>query len=1383
MCDFQRLDKKRVSRDDRVVTIAAGFAVTDERFLDARKRREAVSAAEELLTLAVVLLAAPETFAARGGDALPRAALDAAARGVGAAVAGGDRYCASFAWRAVLVFEKALRSSVPSVRAAAASALARRDASGRNDFADACAALLFRRHDVGVPRPSFFNLRRWWDVALAEPEYRAANAARETGLTRGKKLDAAWRGAYLTPWRIVARAKARAFVEFDVGGIETGRSDGRGDERMHLFLRALDPTGASLGGTPLAEAGLDAADAEQASLKELRTKLRRDRARRARQKASERRSASDDFFSVDATDAFSDAFSSLSDESSDDFDLARGSDEALAQSHYAPDVSARRRAERHERRDAKAYGVTAAAVAAASLRRFAPPRRNFAEPPRRSWRRFLLSFGASAGLREARKKQDALRINLANRTLASLLDAALGGEGDQVRAANAPANADVADDERRRQNKSSPLVFLRTIADAASGRGVTATAVDGGAIAGGHGHARSGPDAIPEPLPALTYRAMAFLFLGLVVETPPPPRPGAVPPAGAAAAAAAAAALALRGGGVPAFLKTDYFDGGDPAATPPSRTYLAAALRACGGVDRPPLVASRASEFVTALAARRRTRGALLRALAAVMADAAAPTLNPKRVALDEDARVTLCVRALGMARRAAELARRDRVVAAQLSILAAHAHLRGDRAALVGDKDAESNTNTRSRRRMFLKLRASAACDAARRVDRDSLVAASRGATRLLGDASPDVRVAAAGAIAALATVLVAAEASFAAAAVAARVGECHADRGDGDVPAGRWSVPRDDWQQGLGEGDDDMVPEGDAVAEAAEEGAAEEEAAEEERAEKKKKEAPKRSRHADFSAPVKEEESTRTRLEEDEALDPEKALPSGDRRTPNAAKTKKTSAATDPLEGAFVPAATSRLFDSARLLVSLDRAAAQDTHPGARDALLAAREAVASARARAVAAARRVATGGVLGAHVSTWASLCADASLPGVVDATVTLKFEALVRPMRRRIAEARRLSRQQVDANAAGDVDVEAARALEWEARRATEEEVAAYGLLDEGDDVDDVEDKKTKTRTAATDAAGVFTSAPASIAAYGSRETSNVQGVAEIVSSRGAPRDAEIESASESASSRAAREAEAFAKKKKPKSPTKTRVTSPVRVAETLDEAHVAYLARVKRLARRAAESHDDAPLTAGELVRTTGPTKQTVAAVMTMLGRSVAKQHEKHEHAARARVAHRWREAREKDARREAEKNIPLHLLRRGGNPPLTNATNVASSSREARVSRAPVDLAALRAARRDAPPGGDMQLSRPTGSRPALERARAADAFRRVAETDTHRDAVAARRAKQAAEDAVKAARKAEISRRYYGTDTFKKPVVKKNLDADGPRVVKDSSGRTWMM
>jgi hypothetical protein len=852
---------------------------------------------------------------------------------------------------------------------------------------------------------------------------------------------------------------------------------------------------------------------------------------------------------------------------------------------------------------------------------------------------------------------------------------------------------------------------------------------------------------------------MALVFLGVVVETPAPPRPGAVPPAGAAAAMAAAAALALRGGGVPAFLKTDYVvlrsDGSEgKRRTPPSRTYLAAALRACGGVDRPPLVASRASEFVTELAARRRMRGALLRRLAEVMADvAAAPTgVDPDTslAALDEDARVTICVRALGLARRAGDLARRDRAVAAQLSILAAHANLRGDRAALDGDV-SETGTETK----MFLKLRARAACDAARRTDRDSLVAASRNAVRLLGDASPDVRVAAAGALKALATVLVAAEASFAAAAVASRVGECHADRGDADVPAGRWSVPRDDWEQGLGEGDDDMAPEGVAVAEAAGEEAAEEEAAE------KKAAAPKRSRHADFGRPGKEDGrggdkrlgSSSDGEAETRALDPGTNEPRPRPRPRDVEKgkeyrttttaTAKMSAATDPLEGVFVPPDVSRRFDSARMLVSLDRAAREDTHPGARDALFAARDAVAAARARALSAARRVATGGVLGAHVAAWAALTADAPLPGVVDAAARLKFEALVRPTRRRIAEARRLSRQEVDAAAAGDVDVEAARRLESEARAATEAAAAAYGLIDApaGEDVS---------------AAALFAAVEGEIGAF----------------PRPSGPAAKLESSNLESSN-----------PRNPKSP-RHRVTSPGGGAAPPPHAPPAYLARVKAQARRGADA-PDAPLTAGELVRTTGPTPQTVAAVRVMLGRSIAKQHERHEHAARARVANRWREAREKDARRAAVENQPPHLLRKGTTKMKTNATNVSVSqteSKEGARSRAPVDLASLRAARREAPPGGDMQLSRPTGSRPALERTRATEAFRRVAETRAP-DAVAARRAKQLAEEAAKAARKAEVSRRYYGAETFKKPVVKKNLDADGPRVVKDSSGRTWMM
>jgi len=388
-------------------------------------------------------------------------------------------------------------------------------------------------------------------------------------------------------------------------------------------------------------------------------------------------------------------------------------------------------------------------------------------------------------------------------------------------------------------------------------------------------------------------------------------------------------------------------------------------------------------------------------------------------------------------------------------------------------------------------------------------------------------------------------------------------------------------------------------------------------------------------------------------------------------------------------------------------------------------------------------VATGGVLGAHVAAWAALTADAPLPGVVDAAARLKFEALVRPTRRRIAEARRLSRQEVDAAAAGDVDVEAARRLESEARAATEAAAAAYGLIDApaGEDVS---------------AAALFAAVEGEIGAF----------------PRPSGPAAKLESSNLESSN-----------PRNPKSP-RHRVTSPVRVAAPADDAHRAYLARVKAQARRGADA-PDAPLTAGELVRTTGPTPQTVAAVRVMLGRSIAKQHERHEHAARARVANRWREAREKDARRAAVENQPPHLLRKGTTKMKTNATNVSVSqteSKEGARSRAPVDLASLRAARREAPPGGDMQLSRPTGSRPALERTRATEAFRRVAETRAP-DAVAARRAKQLAEEAAKAARKAEVSRRYYGAETFKKPVVKKNLDADGPRVVKDSSGRTWMM
>ena len=168
-CD-SRLDKTRASRDDRGHH-RGGFAVTDERFRDKAKHADAVNAAEELITLAVVALSSPAAFAAR----LRRASrgADAAAR-IGAAIAGGDRYCASFAWRAVAVFEEALGRKCP--RCAPPRRRSPKDPTGRNDFAGVrrrcCSATRRRRR-----RPPSSTCggggrraRRAW--------YRAANAAR-----------------------------------------------------------------------------------------------------------------------------------------------------------------------------------------------------------------------------------------------------------------------------------------------------------------------------------------------------------------------------------------------------------------------------------------------------------------------------------------------------------------------------------------------------------------------------------------------------------------------------------------------------------------------------------------------------------------------------------------------------------------------------------------------------------------------------------------------------------------------------------------------------------------------------------------------------------------------------------------------------------------------------------------------------------------------------------------------------------------------------------------------------------------------------------------------------------------------------------------------------
>ena len=88
MCDFLDLDLAHRKREDLVVAIATGFAVPIDSKHKKKKKTgafaKAMRAAEELLTLSVCLLEAPFQFTKLGTEQLPRFALDATARGVGA---------------------------------------------------------------------------------------------------------------------------------------------------------------------------------------------------------------------------------------------------------------------------------------------------------------------------------------------------------------------------------------------------------------------------------------------------------------------------------------------------------------------------------------------------------------------------------------------------------------------------------------------------------------------------------------------------------------------------------------------------------------------------------------------------------------------------------------------------------------------------------------------------------------------------------------------------------------------------------------------------------------------------------------------------------------------------------------------------------------------------------------------------------------------------------------------------------------------------------------------------------------------------------------------------------------------------------------------------
>ena len=659
----------------------------------------------------------------------------------------------------------------------------------------------------------------------------------------------------------------------------------------------------------------------------------------------------------------------------------------------------------------------------------------------------------------------------------------------------------------------------------------------------------------------------------------------------------------------------------------------------------------------------------------------------------------TLATRALETTERVATLAAADRAVASELAILAADAFARGDADALIGTRGSES------RGALGLKIRARAACDAARATDRASIVAAAKGVVALARDASPATRRAAAHATAKLAALLVACEASRAAEAVGAAMDDPDRDSGDAPAPRLAWDVPADDWETGRGVGDDDMIP----------------------------------------------EEKMEKTLDFDDGDSKERGFGTGKTRIPSSHSEVSALELRERVAGGVRLAdrvvtnmSDGRAFDSAWCALLLRRAARREGDASIRETFTACRDAIEAAKASARFAAERYRLGGLVGAHVATWAALHPTSPIPPVVDFLAERKFEAATRRRRRRITDARSRITED-DGYTLAHAEAEAAASVAAEACDATRDALREH-LGDAGE---------------------------------------RVAGAAE---SRAA-NERRLETL------RVAREARAEALRDagvRADDPAADDLVVALAAAGRLDPEKAAAAAAASRRARGVVADEIERATKMGELVRRTGPEPETMSAVKSMLAASVARQHEKHETRSRARIANAWREAR--DARRGGgggfqDARIDGVAARPPPPPGVSSASerhgpvDVYHGLRDPGCERARVDGDPL-AERKAAPPGGDIQLTRPYAARPKLTRPRAEDVFRRVAKSTRGVAAVERYAEARRAAEAAKEAKKAEVSMRRYGTESFRKPAARETRDgAEERRVVKDSAGRTWLM
>ena len=1359
---------------------------------------QAADAAEELLALASVFLANPATWTRIGGDALARDALGACARGVGAASTHveGRR----LAWRFLELLHAGLKSPVPEARAACAEAFA------QEEFCVVAAALLFHRHDVGsrVTSSFGFGLGRTLDAAFACPELGAARSAIGTGFAKDELAERAWRGEPLVTWDGVVRSKARTLVEMDVGGSpEAGDDDGFdardaiARDRLHAALAALDPTGRVLGATPLAEAGVKAARrARDASASAVRAKIRRERSERRKAKALARANRSRMNRHDEDDDA--DKGGGKGDGGSGSESSASGSDpDGMTEerlSAFAPDVLDRRRAVAHEARDPSTSALEKALAAA---RRHLGPRPESAESSASasasgplasslsaSLHSAALYFGATAVLRRARLAHDRRRVTLARGVLDRLFDAALGGRGDALRrvpGGRRLGGFDASAEEEKRDGETEAAHSARLASrPAALGPGLAACAASAlDALA-------RQPGAAPAIVGSSAWTAAACRLSS-----------GAAPPQVRSAGARLVAALMdrrrLRGRALETLGRVARRAATDPRGGGSGGVRETGAARDDHKNDDARDDANR--------------DGGVSSVGFAASADLGASSSAPGALALAEDAEAAhLASRAIDCVSRLATRASRDRSRFSALAVRVAFANASGDAERVHGTR------GERLRGEMSLKLRARAALHACRATDAGAIAWACRGVSRALAPGSGlprAVRRGAASALGDLSTLLVAREIADAAVEVGASVGDPDApDEGDAVVPAPAWDVPEGDWETARGPFDDCMVPEEVAWEEAEKRERAKQKSAKEKRSKKSKREGVKgggsgvsdkeqrRERERDAAASDAHEDSEDS--EDSDAAHEDAATGAHQRRRVGGGVW---------LAGAFSrrrdpsDASNGSLDVLAKSAARLERCASRDPDPAVRAAARAALDSVLESRACAAYAAARYGLGGVVGAHVAQWAALNPDRPYPPEAEALRDSKRRALVSVVRGRVAEARVTSRTQDER--VGDVDAEAARIVDQRAKAATDFALARRGFhrgassRSEGLGSDDGEEKKFFF---GEEEEGVFgqgrVAGAHDVAANRERVERRVE--ARLAMRRAALRDAglrEDDPAAEEALAAlvAAGRLDAEATRTEAGETRARRVVGPPSSAAPPPRSS-AWLAP-------AANASVEIVAPPRTLALATGPARETMEEVKATLRDAVAAQHVKHETRSRARIANAWREAREKSANRKGLPAAPPGLSSAserhgpsgggggaGSLPPVPRRpVDVYHGLRDPSKARAIADGDPL-AERRAAPPGGDIELSRPFASRPRLERLRAADAFRRDPAPGPSVAAIEREAARRAERRAERERRRADVSRRYFdGGEAFRRPAETtraETREGDGERkVVRDSAGRLWTM